>query len=158
MIQNERQYRITQTKLREFEQELANINPQDPAIHPRQIIGWTNSLNFTIDKLKQEIAEYEQLKSGDILTFSLNSLSDLPTILIKARIAAGMTQKELAEIIGVQEQQIQRYEAAHYSSTSFDRLQVIASALQIDIAQAVMQRNVSPIGENVSPPTYPQAG
>jgi HTH-type transcriptional regulator / antitoxin HipB len=158
MIQNERQYRITQTKLREFEQELANINPQDPAIHPRQIIGWTNSLNFTIDKLKQEIAEYEQLKSGDILTFSLNSLSDLPTILIKARIAAGMTQKELAEIIGVQEQQIQRYEAAHYSSTSFDRLQVIASALQIDITQAVMQRNVSPIGENVSPPTYPQAG
>jgi HTH-type transcriptional regulator / antitoxin HipB len=151
MIQNERQYRITQTKLREFEQELANINPQDPAIHPRQIIGWTNSLNFTIDKLKQEIAEYEQLKSGDILTFSLNSLSDLPTTLIKARIAAGMTQKELAEIIGVQEQQIQRYEAAHYSSTSFDRLQVIASALQIDITQAVMQRNVSP-------PTYPQAG
>jgi HTH-type transcriptional regulator / antitoxin HipB len=69
-----------------------------------------------------------------------------------------MTQKELAEIIGVQEQQIQRYEAAHYSSTSFDRLQVIASALQIDITQAVMQRNVSPIGENVSPPTYPQAG
>jgi HTH-type transcriptional regulator / antitoxin HipB len=69
VIQNERQYKITQTKLREFEQELANINPQDPAIHPRQIIGWTNSLNFTIDKLKQEIAEYEQLTSGDILTF-----------------------------------------------------------------------------------------
>jgi hypothetical protein len=30
MIQNERQYRITQTKLREFEQELAALNPQDP--------------------------------------------------------------------------------------------------------------------------------
>jgi HTH-type transcriptional regulator / antitoxin HipB len=69
MIQNEHQYRITQTKLREFEQELANINPQAPAIHPRQIIGWTNSLNFTIDKLKKEIAEYEQLKNVDILTF-----------------------------------------------------------------------------------------
>jgi HTH-type transcriptional regulator / antitoxin HipB len=140
MIQNERQYRITQTKLREFEQELANINPQDPAIHPRQIIGWTNSLNFTIDKLKQEIAEYEQLKSGDILTFSLNSLSDLPTTLIRARIAAGMTQKELAEIIGVQEQQIQRYEADRYSSASFDRLQEIATALNIEIVQAVMER------------------
>jgi HTH-type transcriptional regulator / antitoxin HipB len=66
MIQNERQYLITQTKLREFEQELAAIDPQDPNLHPRQIIGWTNSLNFTIDKLKQEIAEYEQLKTTNL--------------------------------------------------------------------------------------------
>jgi HTH-type transcriptional regulator / antitoxin HipB len=66
MIQNEHQYLITQTKLREFEQELAAIDPQDPNLHPRQIIGWTNSLNFTIDKLKQEIAEYEQLKTTNL--------------------------------------------------------------------------------------------
>ncbi len=32
MIQNERQYRITQTKLREFEQELAALNPQDQVL------------------------------------------------------------------------------------------------------------------------------
>jgi hypothetical protein len=74
MIQNERQYRITHTKLREFEQELAAINPQDPNLHPRQILAWTNSLNLTIRQLKQEIAEYEQLKSGNRSTFILNSL------------------------------------------------------------------------------------
>jgi transcriptional regulator with XRE-family HTH domain len=51
-----------------------------------------------------------------------------------------MTQKELAEIIGIQEQQIQRYEANHYSSASFDRLQEIATALNIEIVQAVMER------------------
>jgi HTH-type transcriptional regulator / antitoxin HipB len=144
MIQNERQYRITHTKLREFEQELAAINPQDPNLHPRQIVGWTNSLNLTIRQLKQEIAEYEQLKSGNRSTFILNSLSDLPTVLIAARIAAGMTQKDLAEKIGIQEQQIQRYEANHYSSTSFDRLRAIASALKIEITQAVMQLETQP--------------
>jgi HTH-type transcriptional regulator / antitoxin HipB len=62
MIQNERLYRITQTKLREFEQELAALNPPDPNIHPRQIMVWTNSLNIIISELKQEVAEYEQLK------------------------------------------------------------------------------------------------
>ncbi len=144
MIQNERQYRITHTKVREFEQELAAINPQDPNLHPRQIVGWTNSLNLTIRQLKQEIAEYEQLKSGNRSTFILNSLSDLPTVLIEARIAAGMTQKDLAEKIGIQEQQIQRYEANHYSSTSFDRLRAIASALKIEITQAVMQLEAQP--------------
>lgn len=139
MIQNERQYRITQTKLREFERELANIDPQDPQLHPRQVVGWTNSYNLTIRQLKQELAEYERLKSGHILTFVLGSLNDLPTTLIKARIAAGMTQKELADKIGVHEQQIQRYEASQYSSASFDRLRSIAGALNIEITQAVMQ-------------------
>ena len=144
MIQNERQYRITQTKLREFEQELVALNPQDPNIHPRQIIGWINSLNLIISELKQEISEYEQLKSGNILTFSLGSIEDLPTTLIKARIAAGLTQKDLAEKIGVQEQQIQRYEANHYGSASFDRLRTIASALKVEIIQAVMQLEIQP--------------
>lgn len=139
MIQNERQYRITQTKLREFERELADIDPQDPHLHPRQVVGWANSYNLTIRQLKQELAEYEQLKSGNILTFVLGSLNDLPTTLIKARIAAGMTQKELADKIGVREQQIQRYEASQYSSASFDRLRSIATALNIEITQAVMQ-------------------
>lgn len=64
MIQNERQYKITQTKLWEFEQELKAIDPENSDLHPRQIIGRTNSYNFTIRKLKLEIEEYEQLKSA----------------------------------------------------------------------------------------------
>jgi HTH-type transcriptional regulator / antitoxin HipB len=143
MIQNERQYRVTQTKLREFERDLASLDPPDPSLHPRQVVGWTNSYNLTIRQLKQELAEYEQLKSGNIVTFVLGSLNDLPTTLIKARIAAGMTQKELADKIGVREQQIQRYEASLYSSASFDRLRSIATALNIEITQAVMQRGAA---------------
>ena len=142
MIQNERQYRITQTKLREFEQQLADLDPEDPNLHPRQITGWTNSYNLTIRQLKQELIEYEKLKSGNILTFVLGSLNDLPTTLIKARIASGMTQKDLAEKIGVREQQIQRYEASLYSCASFDRLRSISLALNIEITQAVMQIQV----------------
>jgi HTH-type transcriptional regulator / antitoxin HipB len=39
MIQNERQYKITQTKLREFERDLADLDPPDPNLHPRQVTG-----------------------------------------------------------------------------------------------------------------------
>jgi hypothetical protein len=82
MIQNEHQYQITQIKLKEFEQELAAIapplgsllclgspdstTPQDPNLHPRQIVGWTNSYNLTIRQLKQEIAAYNRINSGNI--------------------------------------------------------------------------------------------
>jgi HTH-type transcriptional regulator / antitoxin HipB len=139
MIQNERQYKITQTKLRELERELAAIDPENSNLHPRQVIGWTNSYNLTIRKLKQEIEEYEQLKSGQVTTFPIDSLQDLPLVMIKARIAVGMTQKELAEKIGVQEQQIQRYEANNYCAVGFDRLQEVLSALDVTVSKAVMQ-------------------
>jgi HTH-type transcriptional regulator / antitoxin HipB len=137
MIQNERQYKITQTKLKELEQVSANIDRADPSLHPRQVLSQINNYEQLINSLKQELAEYEELKSGQIKTLQLASLSDLPIALIKARIAVGMTQKELAEKIGTQEQQIQRYEANHYSAISFDRLVKVAEALGISFNASV---------------------
>ena len=114
MIQNERQYKVTQVKLRELEQASASIATENASLHPRQVLSQTNSYHKIIDALKQEIAEYEELKSGQIEKIQLKSLADLPIALIKARISSGMTQKDLAKKIGTQEQQIQRYEANHY--------------------------------------------
>jgi nitrate reductase alpha subunit len=64
MIENKVRYQITIIKLKEFEQQLAALDPQEPNLHPRQIIGWRNSFNLTIRQLKQEIAEYEQHLEG----------------------------------------------------------------------------------------------
>jgi HTH-type transcriptional regulator / antitoxin HipB len=125
-------------KLRELEWELAAIGAENSNLHPRQVIGWTNSYNLTIRKLKEDIEEYEQFKSGKVRNFPIDSLQDLPLVMIKARIAVGMTQKELAEKIGVQEQQIQRYEANNYRTVGFDRLQEVMSALDVTVSKAVI--------------------
>jgi HTH-type transcriptional regulator / antitoxin HipB len=137
MIQNERQHKVTQTKLRELEQIHASIDFEDTSLHPRQILSQKNSYNKIISTLKQEIAEYEELKSGRVSVFQIESFNELPTALIKARIASGMTQKELAEKIDTQEQQIQRYEANHYHAISFDRLMKIVGALGISFRHSV---------------------
>ncbi len=139
MIQNERQYKITQTKLRDLKLDRSTLDLPDFDLHPRLILARKNSLNILIRELEQEIAEYDRLKSGQITKFPIESLQDLPNVMIKARIAVGMTQKELAEKIGVQEQQIQRYEANNYRAVGFERLQEVMSALDIRISQAVMQ-------------------
>jgi HTH-type transcriptional regulator / antitoxin HipB len=139
VIQNERQYKITQTKLRDLLLDRAALDLPDFDLHPRLILARKNSLNILIGELEQEIAEYDRLKSGQITKFPIESLQDLPNVMIKARIAVGMTQKELAEKIGVQEQQIQRYEANNYRAVGFERLQEVMSALDIRISQAVMQ-------------------
>jgi HTH-type transcriptional regulator/antitoxin HigA len=133
MIQNERQYKVTQTKLKELEQASININFSDRNLHPRQALSQKKSYEKLIDRLKQEITEYEELKSGRIKTLQIEDINDLPIALIKARIALGMTQKELAEKIGTQEQQIQRYEADRYGAISFDRLMKVALALGMSL-------------------------
>jgi HTH-type transcriptional regulator / antitoxin HipB len=139
MIQNERQYKITKTKLRDLKLDLSGLDAPDSDLHTRLMLARKNSLNILIGELEQEIAEYDRLKSGQITKFPIESLGDLPRVMIEARIAVGMTQKELAEKIGVQEQQIQKYEANHYRAVGFDRLQEVMSALDMTISKAVMQ-------------------
>jgi len=56
-------------------------------------------------------------------------VEDLPKALIRARIAAGMTQEGLARRLGVKTQQIQRYEATEYESASFARIRTVVQAL-----------------------------
>src|ERR1019366_3162994 len=66
------------------------------------------------------------------------SIEDLPRALIRARIALGMSQKELAEKMGLKEQQIQRYEATEYSAASLTRIREVGEALGIRISESIL--------------------
>ena len=92
--------------------------------------------------LDAEIREYESLKSGRQKRLELDSLEALSKLLIQARIAAGLTQEDLADRLGLKPQQIQRYEATNYQSASLARLLEIARALNLrvrDRAELVRQ-------------------
>jgi DNA-binding Xre family transcriptional regulator len=90
-----------------------------------------------LEELREDLAEYEALRDGRVTVIELESLRDLPSALIRARIAAHLTQRALAERLGVKEQQIQRYEATHYSGVTFERLQAVADALDVRVDQRV---------------------
>jgi HTH-type transcriptional regulator/antitoxin HigA len=87
--------------------------------------------------LREELAAYESLKEGKETTVALHSLADLPELLIKARLARGYTQAELAKRLKLNPQQIQRYEATRYRSVSFARLMQIAQVLEVDLHETV---------------------
>ena len=52
MIQNERQYKVTQTKLRELEQVSASVELKNANLHHRQILSQKNSYNQIVSTLK----------------------------------------------------------------------------------------------------------
>ena len=134
MIQNQHQYQVTQNKLKDLEQSSIELEKIKDTLHPRQYSGRKNSLVRNIDALQREITEYESLKQQQT-SIKITSIQDLPLALIKARIALGMTQKELADLTGVKEQQVQRDEANQYNSAGFRRITEVADALKIQIQE-----------------------
>ena len=134
MIQNQHQYQVTQNKLKELERGLIELLEIKDTLRPRQFSARQNSLSGMIQTLKQEIVEYESLTKQEN-PIKIASIKELPLALIKARIALGMTQKELAEKMGVKEQQVQRDEANQYSNAGFYRIAEVADALEIKIKE-----------------------
>ncbi len=145
MIKNEHQYKLTQNKLKDLEQALAELLTIKDTLRPRQFSARKNSLQIMIDNLRTEIEEYNGLKQQQT-SIKISSIQELPIALIKARIAMGMTQKELAEKMGVKEQQIQRDEANQYSSAGFNRISKVAEVLNIQIKETnIVLNNLSSI-------------
>ena len=135
MIKNERQYRITKAMAARFQNNLTALKQRpdaDGGAHPLIAKAQEEALTSQLADLENEVLEYESLKAGKFRLDSLKVFADLPTVLIKARIAQGLSQKELAERIGLKEQQIQRYEATDYASANLARIQEVASAFNVD--------------------------
>ena len=82
--------------------------------------------------------EYDRMKAADLAMISINSFDELADGLIKARIARGLSQKALAERLGLKEQQIQRYEAERYASASYRRLGEVVGALDVRIRNEIL--------------------
>lgn len=140
MITNERQYRITRAEIEKFRKAIAEIGDRSERadIHPRLLTAQREALESQLADLESEAAAYEELKSSDLSVISIGSFAEFADGLIKARIASGLSQKALAERIGLKEQQIQRYESERYASASYQRLQDVAAALSLRIRNDIL--------------------
>ena len=138
MITNERQYRITKGWLERFTQAQAGVDAQSGALHPRAAQALRDQYESQIEELRAEIAEYEALRQGEIVTLALDSLAELPAALIRARAAARLSQADLAARLGLKKQQVQRYEATRYAGVSLERIQAVAEALGLTIREQVI--------------------
>lgn len=133
MIKNERQYKITKAQIAKFGEALDELTAREGAnVRLRRIEE--DALRSQLDELRDEVEQFEQLRSGGPNPIRIESFDEMPRAFVQARIVSGLSQKELAERLGLKEQQIQRYEATDYCSASLTRLKQVATALGVDIA------------------------
>lgn len=134
MIKNERQYKITKAQAAKFENAFRETKAADYG-SPLARKLHEDALASQLNELREDIAEYEALRDGEVRVLELHSLHELPQALIKARIAAGLSQKQLAERLGLKEQQIQKYEATDYAAANLERIGNVLDALGVSVRE-----------------------
>lgn len=78
-------------------------------------------------RLHESIEEYERIRRGELpLILSLDALG---AALVAARVAAGVTQRELAARLGVHESQVSRDEKNDYQGVTIERASKVLATI-----------------------------
>ncbi|MCW6050160.1 helix-turn-helix domain-containing protein [Lyngbya sp. CCAP 1446/10] len=144
MIKNAKEYESSQECARRFEDSL-KVLEQDEELKKKDPDGWQLSRDVKqshLTALQAEIAEYETLincsRSQPIL-IKVDSINKLPDALIKARIAAKISQQELAQILGIEEQRVRQYEDTDYQCASFVEILEVSTVLGVEFEIAAIR-------------------
>lgn len=136
MIKNEQQYKLTKAQANKFAAAAAEFaTTPNPNFSPLRRQLYEGAMQSQYEELRQQLVEYEALRQGQVRVLPVSSFDKLPLALIKARIASGMTQRDLAEVLGMKEQQVQRYEDTEYAGASFTRLKEVIQALGLQVRE-----------------------
>jgi HTH-type transcriptional regulator / antitoxin HigA len=132
MIYSDKQYRISKDELNKLRHGLATLETRETGE------AWLRdaelaAIKSQIATLEAELSHYDLLKAGEITFAKAHSLESLPLALVQARIAAGMSQTDLADRLGMKPQQVQRYEASSYAGASLERLIEISKILNVHV-------------------------
>jgi hypothetical protein len=139
MIKDDQHYHNIQSWVQKFEQSLSQLdrNENEKAQNNPQLReAYRNGIQRKLDDLRKEMQEYETLTSHNPkipLVLNLEDINDLPLLLIKARMAAKLSHKELADLAGLEEAQIQEYEEKDYDTASFVDVMSVFYALDIKV-------------------------
>lgn len=108
MITNEKQYKSTRLQIARFQEALAALDGAPATVPPVLTQAQRDALASQLEELREEADLYDRLRAGQVTQFAVESLAALPDILIQARIARGLSQRELGDYLGLKEQQVRR--------------------------------------------------
>ena len=144
MIKDELEYEVSKEWVEKFNKTIAAME-RDEESKRKDFLKWDagrGSIQCHLDQLHEELAEYERLMAWDkskpieIVVENFNKLSEA---LIKARMAAKMSEEELAEILDIDPERIKEFEKKKYQNASLTEILDISLALGLEFKTAVMQ-------------------
>lgn len=132
MIRNESEYQEAIKRLQQEEQRFTLY--RDKLKEMRMTVGEMERAMEPLQafhaQLQQEVACYERLRRGDMAELArFTGLESIGPLLVALRIFQGLSQRDLAERLGVHESQVSRDERNDYFGVTVERLKKIVQAL-----------------------------
>lgn len=97
-------------------------------------------LRSRCEELRDQLTFFDQIQKGDLSV--LENLSE-GQVLIAMRLAKGLSQRQLAEMLGVDQSQVSRDEANEYRTATLERFRKVAEMLDSKV-QVVPQKATAP--------------
>jgi transcriptional regulator with XRE-family HTH domain len=144
MIKDELEYEVSKEWVEKFNKTIAAME-RDEEAKKKDFLRWESGrsvIQCHLDQLHEEITEYERLINCDKskpIEIVVENFNKLPEALIKARMAAKMSEEELAEILDIDPERIKEYEKKKYQNASLTEILDISLALGLEFKTAVMQ-------------------
>jgi DNA-binding XRE family transcriptional regulator len=145
MIRNETEYQEAARRIQDERKRLSKHRShlEKMGLGADEVKRAMDPLRSFHEQLVEEVESYERLKRGDIGE-SMN-LHGLGSALVALRIALGLTQRDLAERLGVHESQVSRDERNEYHGVTVDRASRILDTLNVQLRsvfeQPIIQKN-----------------
>lgn len=133
MIKNSKQATVAKATLKDLQQQKQDVIANKHTYSPIRYELALGSLEGLITSLQEDICYYNNLLTNGFHCFKDKGIESISEILISARLAQRISQKELGNLIDINEQQIQRYEQTDYEGASLVRLLEVAEALNIKL-------------------------
>jgi len=137
MIHSEKEYKEAVERIRQEKQRLARQKAElkGMGLGPADIKRAMDPMLSFHQQLEEEVQSYERLKRGEFE--EIGNLRGLGQLLVSLRIARGLTQRQLAEKLGVHETQVSRDERNDYHGITLERAARILEALGADVRSRV---------------------
>ncbi len=137
MIRNEAEYQEAVARLDAERQRLNEHRARlrDTGLNEEQIQRAMDPMESFHLQLQEEVDSYERLRRGEFQP--MENLRGLGHLLIALRIAQGLTQRELAERLGVHVSQVSRDERNEYFGITLERAGKVLSALHARLRTTV---------------------
>ncbi len=123
MIKSEQQKNRTLKMIEDYNKKLESLDEYSKG-----------SLLSLIGTLEQEIEEYENLKKGIYELPQNITFVELLQSISKIRISKGLSQQDLANMLGITKQQLNRYEEHNYQNVSIAKINEILEVLEISVS------------------------
>jgi DNA-binding XRE family transcriptional regulator len=143
VIRNQKEYDEALRRVREDEEFIAEQRKvlEGMALSPEEVErAMQPALSFHA-QLVEEVDWYDRVQRRDFDTFK--SLTAMGRLLIAVRIANNLTQRDLAERLGVSEAQVSRDERNEYHGITIERAQRILDVLQERISMTVDEKELA---------------